>query len=100
VSTSSNREQHLDAGGRRYSHVIDPASRTGLVEDIAVTVIARHGLDADGLDTAISVLGAGRGLALVDSRPGTAALIVQRSVERTTVLPSSGFRSFAGSLGR
>ena len=68
VSTSGSAEQHLDVDGRRYSHVIDPSTRMGLVADITVTVIAPHGADADGLDTAISVLGADRGLALVESR--------------------------------
>ena len=91
VSTSGSSEQHVDIGGRRYSHIIDPASRMALVDDITVTVIARHGLDADGLDTAVSVLGADRGLALIESRPGTAALIIQRTSAGTTVRMSSRF---------
>ena len=91
VSTSGSSEQHLDIDGRRYSHIIDPSSGMGLVDDITVTVIARHGLDADGLDTAISVLGADRGLALIESRPDAAALIIQRTTAGTTVLASSRF---------
>jgi thiamine biosynthesis lipoprotein len=91
VSTSGSSEQHLDIGGRRYSHIIDPASGAALVDDITVTVIATHGLDADGLDTAVSVLGLDRGLALIESRPGTAALIIQRTSAGTTVRPSSRF---------
>jgi thiamine biosynthesis lipoprotein len=78
VSTSGSSAQHLDVDGRRYSHIIDPSSAMALVDDITVTVVARNGLDADGLDTAISVLGRERGLALIESRPGAAALIVQR----------------------
>ena len=95
VSTSGSSEQHADIGGRRYSHIIDPSSAMGLVHDIQVTVIARHGLDSDGLDTAVSVLGADRGLALIESRPGAAALIVQRTSAGTTVLPSSRFLKLA-----
>jgi len=95
VSTSGSSEQHVDIDGRRYSHVIDPSSRMGLVDDITVTVIARQGLDADGLDTAISVLGADRGLALIESRAEAAALIVQRTGDRTTTLASSRFRALA-----
>ena len=91
VSTSGSSEQHVDIGGRRYSHIIDPASRMGLVDDVTVTVIAPHGLDADGLDTAVSVLGADRGLALIESRPGTAALIIQRTSAGTIVRASSRF---------
>jgi FAD:protein FMN transferase len=91
VSTSGSSEQHVDIGGRRYSHIIDPASRMGLVDDITVTVIAPNGLDADGLDTAVSVLGLDRGLALIESRPGTAALIIQRTSAGTTARSSSRF---------
>ena len=98
VSTSGSSEQHVDIGGRRYSHIIDPASRMALVDDITVTVIARHGLDADGLDTAVSVLGLDRGLALIESRPGTAALIIQRTSAGTTVRPSSRFLELSGAL--
>ena len=94
VSTSGSSEQHVDIDGRRYSHVINPFSSMGLVDDITVTVIARNGLDADGLDTAVSVLGADRGLALVESH-GAAALVVQRTGASTTVLATSGFPALA-----
>lgn len=99
VSTSGDSEQHLDVGGRRYSHIIDPTSGSGLVDDITVTVIARRGLDADGLDTAISVLGADHGLALIESRPETAALIIRRTPSGSTVRPSSRFRELAERVG-
>ena len=97
VSTSGNSEQHVDIDGRRYSHVIDPASGMGLVDDLTVTVIARHGLDADGLDTTVSVLGADRGLALIESRPDAAALIVRRTGDKTTALSSSRFEELTRS---
>jgi thiamine biosynthesis lipoprotein len=90
VSTSGSSEQHVEIDGRRYSHVINPLSGMGLVGDITVTVIARHGLNADGLDTAVSVLGADRGVALVESH-GAAAMVVQRTGASTTIRTSSGF---------
>lgn len=93
VSTSGNAEQHLDVEGRRYSHVIDPASRTGLLDDITVTVVARHGVDADGLDTAIGVLGVDRGLALVERDGEAAALIVLRKGGTPVVRVSSRLRT-------
>jgi FAD:protein FMN transferase len=95
VSTSGSNEQHLDISGRRYSHIIDPSSGMGLVDDISVTVIARRGLDSDGLDTAVSVLGADRGLALIESHPDAAALIVRHTHAGTTVLQSSRFLKLA-----
>ncbi len=95
VSTSGSSAQHLDVDGRRYSHIVDPSSATALVDDLTVTVVARRGVDADGLATAVSVLGAERGLALIESRPDSAALIVRRNGNETTVLTSSRFVQFA-----
>jgi thiamine biosynthesis lipoprotein len=95
VSTSGSSEQYVNIDGRRYSHIIDPSSGMGLADDITVTVIARQGLDSDGLDTAVSVLGAARGLALIESRPDAAALIIQRTSAGTTVLPSTRFLELA-----
>ncbi len=78
VSTSGSSEQYVDIGGRRYSHVIDPATGAGLTHDVTVTVIAPDGLVADGLDTAISIVGAERGFALLERYPGAAALVVEQ----------------------
>ena len=97
ISTSGPSEQHLDAGGRRYSHVVDPASGMGLVNDITVTVVAPHGLEADGLDTAASVLGRERGLALIESHRSAAGLIIEKTNGSTTVSPSERFRKLLGS---
>ena len=91
ASTAGGSEQYVEIGGRRYSHIIDSTSGMGLVDDITVTVVARHGLEADGLDTAASVLGAERGLALIESRPEAAALIIERTSTGTNVRQSSKF---------
>lgn len=95
VSTAGSSEQHVDIDGHRYSHIINPASGTALVDDVTVTVVAPHGLEADGLDTAVSVLGADRGLALIESTPGAAALVVSRSPAGTTVRQSTRFTALA-----
>jgi thiamine biosynthesis lipoprotein ApbE len=49
---------------------------------------------ADGLDTAMSVLGIERGLALIDARADAVALIVRRTASGAEVLPSARFGSF------
>jgi thiamine biosynthesis lipoprotein len=95
VSTSGDTEQHLDAGGKRYSHIVDPRTDVGLTKGIMVTIVARHGIEADGLATAVSVIGAARGLKFVDSKPGVAALIVKRGANGPDVLESSRFHSLA-----
>ncbi len=99
VSTSGSSEQHVNIAGRRYSHVIDPGSGMGIPDDVTVTVIAPGGLEADGLDTAISVMGATRGLELVESRPDAAALVIQHHSQGTAALASSHFRELAARHG-
>jgi len=68
VSTSGDIEQFLKSGGVRYSHIIDPKTGLGLTHRAPITVVARRGIDADALATAISVLGPERGRALLKKR--------------------------------
>jgi thiamine biosynthesis lipoprotein len=75
VSTSGDTEQGLDIGGKRYSHIIDPVTRMGLTRRITVTIVAPSGIEADGLATAVSVLGRKQGEALVRKRRGVTAYI-------------------------
>ncbi|TVS05997.1 MAG: FAD:protein FMN transferase [Phycisphaerales bacterium] len=56
VSTSGDAHQHLDAGGKRYSHIIDPETGRGLILSDTVTIVAPNATTADALATAISVI--------------------------------------------
>jgi len=93
VSTSGDTEQHLDVKGQRYSHIIDPASGLGLTQRIAVTVVAKRGIDADGTATAVSVLGIGRGRLFIESRPDLAAAMMVRQDGKTRIVETSRFKS-------
>lgn len=95
VSTSGDTEQHLDAGGQRYSHIIDPKTDMGLTKGITVTIVARHGIEADGLATAVGIIGAPKGLQLVDSKPDAAALIVKREAGSPEIVESPRFHLLA-----
>jgi thiamine biosynthesis lipoprotein len=57
TGTSGSGEQGLDAGGRRFGHVVDP--RTGAPVDgrRRVTVVARDAATADALSTAVLIGG-------------------------------------------
>ncbi len=91
LSTSGPTEQHLDSGGVRYSHIIDPATGLGLTHEITASVVARSGIDADSMSTALSVLGAERGLAFVDRQPGVAAIVVTNENGHARVAESTAF---------
>lgn len=75
VSTSGDAEQHLDAGGKRYSHVIDPRTGEGLTTGIRVTIIAPRGILADGLSKVVSVLGDRLSRRVVRSYLGVSATV-------------------------
>ena len=68
VSTSGDTEQFREIEGVRYSHIIDPKTGLGLRSAIAVTVVARRGLDADPIATAVSVMGEERGRVVFERR--------------------------------
>jgi len=75
VSSSGDTEQYVEINGRRYSHIVDPRTGLGLTDRIAVTVIAPNGVTSDGLSTAVSVLGAKKGKALIATFPGASAYV-------------------------
>ena len=90
VSTSGPTEQHLDVAGVRFSHIIDPRTGLGLTRDITVSVIARRGIDADSMSTAVSVLGPERGLAFIEQQPGVGAIVVTNESGQPHIAESSG----------
>lgn len=80
VSTSGQRERSFVRDGRRYGHIFDP--RTGMpVESslLSVTVIAPDGALADGLSTALFVMGTTDGARLVSTMAETGAIFVEES---------------------
>jgi thiamine biosynthesis lipoprotein len=92
VSTSGDTEQYVEIEGKRYSHVVDPRTGIGLTDRLQVTIIAKNATDTDSFATAVSILGVERGLALVESQPGMAAMILRKEGEETQIFESRRFR--------
>lgn len=97
VTTSGHYRRFSVIEGKRFSHILDP--RTGFpVEQavLSVTVIAPDAAEADGLSTAVAVLGRDDGLARIDSLPGVEALVVEAGDEGGyAFFESSGFSAYA-----
>jgi thiamine biosynthesis lipoprotein ApbE len=92
IATSGDYEKFFIHAGKRYSHIINP--HTGYpVSDIAsVTIIAPTAMAADALSTAVFVLGAEKGLQLIESEDGVEGIIVQiDDEEKLSFVMSEGF---------
>jgi len=85
VSTSGDRSQHLDLDGKRLSHIFDARTGAALSGAAAITVVAPSATQADGLATALSVIGPRRaavlarrhsGVIVLATRPGKASEIL------------------------
>ena len=64
VSTSGSYRNYFKIDGKRYSHIIDPVTGKPITHDlVSATVIASTALEADGLDTALMVMGPEKALA-------------------------------------
>ena len=76
-ATSGDYRNFFEAGGVRYSHVIDPRTGYPVSNGVAsVSIIADTCTLADGLATAVMVMGPEKGLDLVNRLDGVEAFIV------------------------
>jgi FAD:protein FMN transferase len=91
VSTSGDTEQFITIGGVRYSHILDPATGLGLTNRIQATIVAPNATITDSFDTTVCILGPERGLALVESLPGTAAIVIVKEGSQSRTLLSRRF---------
>ncbi|KAA5538668.1 FAD:protein FMN transferase [Adhaeribacter rhizoryzae] len=98
VATSGDLYQYLILDGVRYSHILNPFTGLGLTDQSRVTIVARNGLTADWLSTAVSVLGPTDGLALADKTPGAAASFIRQEKDQTPQWLSRRFKKLNTSL--
>jgi len=94
VSTSGDAFQFVEIDGVRYSHIVDPKTGLGLTRSSSVTVIAKDGAIADGLDTAANVLGPDAGLKMIADTPGAAGLYVTRGENGLEVRATERFKEW------
>ncbi|VGO23319.1 FAD:protein FMN transferase [Pontiella sulfatireligans] len=98
VATSGDYRNYILEDGVVYSHILDPRSGRAVLSDTAsVTVAAPNCMDADGLATALFVMGADEGLPWVERQPDVEALFLTRGASGEIFEKfSSGFVEAAG----
>ena len=94
-STSGDYRNYFVRDGVRYSHILDPRTGRPVANGVvSVSILAPDCALADGLSTAVMVMGVEAGLALVERLEGVEGLIVVETPDgRLEDHPSSGFRS-------
>jgi thiamine biosynthesis lipoprotein len=93
VATSGDYERYAEVNGEKRSHILNPKTSESVKELASVTIIAPTAMQADALSTTVSVLGKEKGLALVESTPGAAAILTT-SAEPEKPIQSNGVEQF------
>jgi thiamine biosynthesis lipoprotein len=102
LATSGDYRNFFESDGVRYSHIIDPRNgypvKNGVV---SATVLAEDCTFADGLATALMVMGSQQGLALVHDLPGVEGLIIERGESGDLINHASeGFGAFSQPMNK
>lgn len=91
IATSGDDFRYFEAGGRRYSHTLDPRTGRPVTHTLtSVTVLHADAIEADALATALLVLGPDAGVEHA-RRQGLAALFVLRDGDGHVAHPTPGF---------
>jgi thiamine biosynthesis lipoprotein len=88
-STSGDYERTFMKNGRRYHHILDPATGEPARGARSVTIVSNRAILADGLSTGVFILGPDAGMALIERLPDVEGVIVS---DKNEVLISSGLR--------
>ncbi|MEE8057851.1 MAG: FAD:protein FMN transferase [Pseudomonadales bacterium] len=94
MATSGDYRNYFEQEGKRYSHIIDPATGYPIDHALAsVTVIAETAAYADGLATAINVMGPEKGLKLAQQQ-GLAVYMIMKTKQGFAAAYSDAFKPY------
>ena len=79
ISTSGDYERYFIKDGQRIHHIINPGTGKSADKSWSATVIADDALTSDALSTTLFVLGAKKGLELINKLEGIDAVIIDTS---------------------
>lgn len=88
IATSGDYRNYREVDGTRISHTIDPRSGKPISHQLAsVSIIAKSCMVADGMATAVMVLGEAEGLKWLETIPEVEGLLIVR-------MPDGNFKEF------
>jgi thiamine biosynthesis lipoprotein len=93
VITAGDYERYWEVGGRRYTHIFDPATGRPVQTSLkSVTTVSNDPVQGDALSTAFMVMGESRSLELLQVTPGFDAIFVSEEEGKCRILATSGLR--------
>ncbi len=94
IATSGDYRNYFEENGKRYSHTIDPTTGYPIDHSLAsITVISESSAYADGLATALNVLGAEKALQLAQQQ-GLAIYMLVKTDEGFAAQYSEAFKPY------
>ena len=75
-STSGDYERFFVRDGRRYHHILDPDTGEPAMATRSVTIMAKTATMSDGLSTGVFIMGADKGMALIERLEDVEGVIV------------------------
>jgi len=93
VATSGDYRQFILIEGKRHSHILNRKTGTSAEGLSSVTIIADNATEADALATAVSVMGAEKGLALIEKLPEAEAILIT-SQPKFELIKTSGAEKY------
>jgi thiamine biosynthesis lipoprotein len=93
VATSGHYRRFALIQGKKYSHIIDTKTGSGSDKLASVTIIAKDAITADALSTAVTIMGAEKGLALIEKLPETEAILIP-ALPKLTLLKTRGVEKY------
>jgi thiamine biosynthesis lipoprotein len=95
VATSGSYERFFEIGGKKYSHIINPRAGRPVEGMLNATIIAEDAMTADGLSTAVFVLGPEEGMRLLERLPNVEGVLIapeSDSLQNFEISVSSGLK--------
>lgn len=76
ISTSGDYERYFEEDGRRYHHIIEPATGQPAGGIRSATIVGPDAVLTDALSTSVFVLGVDRGLTLISTLPDYEGIVI------------------------
>jgi len=92
MATSGDYRNFFESNNKRYSHIIDPTTGNPVDHDlVSASVVAPDCATADGLATAMLVMGPTKGKAVLESLDGVDGLFIRKTKDGFVVDKTAGF---------